>query len=413
MVTRMTISGMRSAKQNELDLGLDAPREIPPPGLPKSGLTISASSAKPLSPAQIEFNKRMKALERERAAHERERARLDAELHVCIHEWMPMVETMNRAERDLILAAVEARNTLKLTPKRHKWLGDLISGKAADLLADPAGLSDADIEQMEALIEELGPSFLDEERRESEREDLDDLRDFMEEMARQAGVDLDLGGIDLHQDPAEFERQVQERLAAAGEEFQKAANGETPFNRKTKKPSKAALERERLKQEVEEAKKRDFKSLYKQLAKVLHPDLETDPVLKAHKEVWMKRLTTANANKDLRDMLAIEMEWLGEESGNLASASDEKLRVYSMVLKEQLADLKEQTRMLFHEPQYQPLFRFLGPFGERRNPVIIKLGLADEITRITAMTDVLREGGKDARGMIHQWADAHARACRR
>lgn len=407
----LTASAMHRVDQSELDLRLDSLAEPSKP--PKRDLMISASSAKPLSPAQAEFNKRMKALEKERAAHERERARLDADLRICISELMPLVETMNRAELNLILTAMEARSSIKLTPKRHKWLGDLISGKAADLIADQTGLSAHDIEYLDALIEELGPSFLDEERREFGREEFDELRELMEEMARIAGVKLDLNGIDMHGDPVEFERQVQERLAAAGEELQRAANGEAPPPRGKRKPSKAALERERLAREAEEAKNRDFKSLYKQLAKVLHPDLETDPELKAHKEAWMKRLTTARANGDLRDMLAIEMEWLGEESGNLANASDEKLRVYSMVLREQLADLKERTRMLFHEPQYQPLMRFLGPFGEKRNPVVIKLDLSEEIARLEEIACVLRAGGKDARAIVHQWADAHARACRR
>ncbi len=394
---------------NELNLGSDFLPKSPS----KLDLTISKSSTKPLSPAQAEFNKRMKALEKERAAHTRERARLDAELLVCINELMPMVETKNRAELGLIQSAVAARDTLKLTPKRHKWLGDLISGKASSLLADPTGLSEADIQQLEALIEKLGPNFLDEERKEFEREDFDDLREMMEQMAQMAGVSLDLDGIELDGDPAEFERQIQERLAAAGDQFRKIANGETPLNEKKRKPTKAALERERLKQETEDAKNRDFKSLYKQLAKVLHPDLETDPTLKAHKEVWMKRLTTARASGDLRDMLAIELEWLGEESGNLAKASDEKLRVYSMVLKEQLADLKEQTHMLLREPQYYPLMRFIGPFGDRRSPVVIKLSLSNEISRLEEMSATLRAGGKDAQRIVHQWADAHARACRR
>jgi hypothetical protein len=402
---------MRRVDQNELNLGLDPLPEASMPA--QRGLMISASTAKPLSPAQVEFNKRMKALEKERAAHDRERTRLDEDLRVCITELMPLVETMNRAELDLVRAAVEAHHSMKLTPKRHKWLGDLISGKASTLFADSAGLSQQDIDYLDALIEELGPNFLDEEQKEFEREDFDDIREMMEEVARQAGVDLDLGGLDMHEDPAEFERQLHERLAAASEGFKKAANRETLPPKRKRKPSKASLERERLAREAEEAKTRDFKSLYKQLAKVLHPDLETDPVLKAHKEVWMKRLTTARANGDLRDMLAIEMEWLGEEAGNLAKAGDEKLRIYSMVLKEQLADIKERTRMLFHEPQYQPLMRFLGPFGERRNPVVIKFGLSEETARLEEIAAVLRAGGKDARAIVHQWADAHARACRR
>jgi hypothetical protein len=181
----------------------------------------------------------------------------------------------------------------------------------------------------------------------------------------------------------------------------------------TRKPTKATLERERLRQEMEEAKSRDFKSLYKQLAKVLHPDLETDPLLKAHKEVWMKRLNTAQANGDLRDMLAIEMEWLGEEAGNLAKASDEKLRFYSMVLKEQLAELKQQTSTLFHQPEYHPLLRFVSRQGHRKNPAIIKLNFANEIDQLEKINDILTRSDTQTRSMLHQWADAHARECSR
>jgi len=141
--------------------------------------------------------------------------------------------------------------------------------------------------------------------------------------------------------------------------------------------------------------------------------LETDPVLRAHKENWMKRLNTAQANGDLRDMLAIEMEWLGEEAGNLAKASDEKLRIYSMVLKEQLEDLREQTVMLIHEPQYHTIMRFTGPYGVLRNPALTKRDLLDERSRLEEMAAVLRQGDTHTRTLLNQWADAHARMCSR
>lgn len=96
---------MHRDNPSELDLGLDSRPVTPSSAPPKLGLTIPASANKPLSGAQIEFNKRMKALEKARAVHERERARLDEELRICITELMPLVETMNQGERDLILAA--------------------------------------------------------------------------------------------------------------------------------------------------------------------------------------------------------------------------------------------------------------------------------------------------------------------
>jgi hypothetical protein len=49
------------------------------------------------------------------------------------------------------------------------------------------------------------------------------------------------------------------------------------------------------------------------------------------------------------------VEWLGEEATNLANASDEKRQVYCIVLKEQIAELKQQIIRLSYEPQYRPL----------------------------------------------------------
>lgn len=384
------------------------------PTSPKStDLTIPAMGDKVLSTAQAEFNKRMKALEKARAAHERERTRLDTRLHLCRTEFMPMVEILNLAHRDLIMAAAEAHATMKLTARRRRWFGDLISGKCSDLLADPAGLAEGDIAKLEALIETFGRSFHEKEREQEDREDFVFFRDLMEKMARDAGVELDLGGVDVTADPADFERQMHERFAAAVEGFRNNPDAENQQAKKNRKPTKAALERERKEREIEEAKNRDIKTLYKQLAKVLHPDLETDPSLKSHKEAWMKRLTTARANGDLRDMLAIELEWLGEEAGNLAKASDEKLRIYSIVLKEQLDAIKEKTQMIGAEPQYRMLFRFNGPFGVIEPPSAVKARLRDETVRITGMTASLHTGGKPAQTMVHQWADDHAEACRR
>jgi hypothetical protein len=398
----------------ELDLGLEPPPAPVTPPL-KKGLTIKRTTSQPLSPAQEEFNKRMKALEKARAAHERKRACLDADLVVCRDELMPIVEMRNRVEHQLVLLAMEARKTLKLTVRRRKALDDLISLKIEDLLDDPVGFSEEEIAVLETQHEELNPRDSDGgsvEEEEFARTRFEAMREMLEDIARDAGVKLDLSGLDPHMDPAELDRLMHERFAAAEEEFKNSSRD--PFSKsgaqRKRKPSKAALERARLKKEAEEAKNRDFKALYKQLAKVLHPDLETDPELKAHKEAWMKRLTTARANGDLREMLAIEMEWLGEEAGNLTQATDDKLRVYAMVLKEQLAELKERTNLLSLEPEYLPLRRFLQPFGDYLDAAYIKKTLQEEIGNIEHMATTLRAGGDAARKMVNQWADHHARA---
>src|SRR6478752_2556465 len=93
---------MPSRDPNELNLGLDP--LLVASTRPKADLTIAASSAAPLSPAQVQFNKRMKALEKARASHERERVRLDGDLRICHAQLMPLVEKLTRVELELILA---------------------------------------------------------------------------------------------------------------------------------------------------------------------------------------------------------------------------------------------------------------------------------------------------------------------
>lgn len=385
-------------------MGLDGESEAASGSRSKARLLIrSEGREEVLSPAQVDFNKRMVGLEKGRMAFERERMRRDEELEIAVTKLMPMVERANRAEAEMIDAVRQAAESVKLTARRREFLEEMIVDRADGLLGDPVGLNEAEIGRLEALMAELTEEVSEEEIAEQEREDLGRLREMMEAVARRAGVNLDLDGVDFSNDPAKVARQLEERFAAVG------GAGSKP--QRKRKPTKAALERERVKKELEDAKKRDFKVLYKQLAKVLHPDLETDPVLKAHKEKWMKRLTTAQVRGDLRDMLAIEMEWLGEEAGNLSKATDEKLRVYAIVLKEQLADLKEQTRMLIREPQYDPLLRFVDS-GGRFFPGLVKAELSEEIGVFKEFTKDLRRGGTRARLLINQLADDYGRSSR-
>lgn len=402
---------MSPKKQPQFDLGITPP----PSALGKLDLSIKANSGDILTPAQVEFNKRLKALEKARKALERKRADLDKDLVTCRETLMPLVEVRNQTEYQIILLAHQSGKSLKLTKRRSAALEELICMKIEDLLGDPAGLGEEETTALESILKELEPDEsddgeLDEEEREAIQEEFDDMRAMVEKFARQNGLELDLEGLDPHMDPAEFEMEFQRRIAAAAENPGKSQNTDSAKPKRGRKPGKAALERERLRKETEEAKKRDFKTLYKQLAKVLHPDLETDPTLKQHKESWMKRLTAAHSSGDLHAMLAIEIEWLGEEAGNLKKATDEKLRVYSLVLKEQIADLKQQRIYLSHQPEYFPLRRFMLPIDDRLNARLFQLELQEEHETLSGMLATLRKGGAATRNFIHQAADQHARS---
>ncbi|MFN9408823.1 MAG: hypothetical protein ACK6AY_05830 [Akkermansiaceae bacterium] len=366
----------------------------------QSGLVITKNTAGVLSSAQIAFNKVMKKLEDERVKHQRKQKQLDDLMAVVIRDIMPLLEDLNRANRDLVFHVAEAMHGIKLSKKRINSLKDLVEELVNELLSDPCGISEEDVSELQKILEQLHPpedqALLDAEAAEG----FDFMRSLLESVAKKSGLDLDLSDLDPNMNPADLERQMEERFRAAA-----AAN----HSRKQSRPRKqttAQKEKAAMQAEIEEAKKRDLKSLYKQLAKALHPDLETDASLKDHKEVWMKRLTSAYAEGNLRELLQIEMEWLGEEAGNLASAGDEKLKVYCAVLKEQIADMKLRTNSLIREPQYGPLRRFVHPFiPELPKPAGIMFDLKNDLQRQTKILKGLKAENSNPKKIIEFVAD--------
>jgi hypothetical protein len=377
----------------------------PKPASPKGGLAIRAASDTPLSRTQVEFNRLMKSLEAAKVRHTREQERLDKTLITAIRELMPLIEDLNRINFDLVLNIAKTIETSKFNAARRHELGDVLRHKAGGLIADPIGLGEPEVARLQALVAKLTPPEEDTRVNKSENEELSAIRAMMKQAARQFGIDLDLSDLDLNANPEEFHRIASERLRAAFENNRHSAADDKP----RRKPTKAQAETERKSIAQMEAKNRDLKSLFKQLAKAFHPDLEPDPLLKEHKKVWMQRLNAAYAISDLREMLQLEMEWLGEEATNLATAGDQKLQVYCMVLKEQITDLKRQTYRLVFEPQYGPLHRFRDPYyGTIASPVSIKRELQDELSHHQKMLKVLSANNAASRRMIYDWADENA-----
>ena len=364
----------------------------------KGALVLKAAAGAVLSPAQIEFNRLMAQLETARAKFERERVRLDRIMDALAHQLMPLIEETHRLDFELIMYLQNALSTFKLTYRRRESLEDLLRERARDLVVDTCGLAPAQLEALQKLMEEIDPGWIDSESEEM-GEGFDYLRAMMEETAREAGLEVDLSDIDLRQNPEEGMRKLHERFAAA-----KAAAAR-PLSRKQ---TKSQIERERKQRAVEEAKQRDLKTIYKQLAKVLHPDLETNPDLRANKEEWMKRLTSAHAAGDLRELLRIEMEWLGEEASNLAAAGDEKLKVYSLILKEQIDDVKSRMFTLIDEPQYSSLRRIMDDFSRHiPRTDLLKQSLAAKVRDNQELLNSLQKGDAGARKTLYQLADTH------
>jgi len=415
---------MPSSSQEQPFLPLDIPS-----GRSKSAdpLVFIGSEDRPLSPAQKEFNRLVKQLKNARDRQEQARSQLDHQVKLIENEVLPVLGKLNLLRGQLLVEMRDAMNgRVKITKRRRGLLEEKISIDISDLLEQPFGLDEEVISRLTAIAKELDPEDDDDfddpdfpfprgndefEESDLTEDEVGELLERMKFVASVSGLDLDISGIDLSLGPEEIEIILKQRMdeAIARAEAELDGGGRTSKRpARKRKPSKAQLERERLAKQMEEAKSKDIKALYKQLAKALHPDLEQDPEKKLHREQWMQRLTGAYADGNLHEMLMIEVEWLGEESGNLSQAGDEKLRVYSMVLKEQLTDIRMQTQSIRFEPQYMILHDFFGiSLGHRGDTSSIRRGIKQEMREVEALIQKLREGGTAARLFLNQQADEY------
>ena len=117
--------------------------------------------------------------------------------------------------------------------------------------------------------------------------------------------------------------------------------------------------------QAEQLRNKSIASVYKQLAKVLHPDLEPDAGRKQAKGTLMQELTAAYRNNDLHTLLRLELEWIRREEGDVERLTEEKLSIYNQVLKEQVSELERELAELPYHPRYQPIVVPAGPFGIR------------------------------------------------
>lgn len=321
-------------------------------------LRIAKSGTAPLSKAQRAFNRLLARIERLRAEIAAKGVRLDEDLAFYGATLHPLnqASVSNRKELVRLLGPLWKGGIKPALGKRQKeTLAEILTFQLNAIAVAEGGLFDEDLKGIYALV--AGQDFAD-----FEEDQFSDFREEMEDLFDEAGMDVDLSELRRDAPPEEFLRKMAEleaKLREAEEGVRQREQVDGPPAKKGKRQL-AQEERERL---LAEARARNIGTVYKQLARALHPDLEPDPVLRLNKETLMKELTVAYKQGDLYTLLKLELEWLQREEGDVARLSEEKLSVYNEVLKEQCETLEEEYRMLPMQPRYQPLHQYAGGFG--------------------------------------------------
>lgn len=212
----------------------------------------------------------------------------------------------------------------------------------------------ADFSEIPKDIKEIGEELEGSNYDEMMAEEFAEMKSEMKEMFEENGFDLDFSNIDFKDSQEEILRKMFESLGDEGLDKAKF------FKEKPK--TKKQLEKEAKQRVFEEMQKKSIGTIYKQLAKAFHPDLEQDPSEKIRKEELMKQLTAAYERNDLHALLAFEIEWMNSSQAKLPNG--EELKVYNAIFRDQIKALEQEVRMLILQPKYVLIDRFFrGEFS--------------------------------------------------
>ena len=277
-------------------------------------------------------------------------------------------ETLLRKEMVLALGPYLQKDRLK-QKKDRETLRRLLDAQLHHIVDRDGPLVDPDLQAVFKQV--TGFDFED-----VMREEAQEMRQVFESVFSDLGIDMDVSDIG----PGMSDEEMAAAAARMAESFRARADQTENRGRRERSKSPRHLQREERARQVEALRKTSISSIYKQLARAVHPDLEQDPERRRTKETVMQELTAAYRNNDLHTLLRLELEWIRREEGDLDRMTEEKLSVFNDVLKEQTTRLDRELDEMPLHPRYQLIVVPDGPFDIRVRNIVEEARESDEIS---------------------------------
>ena len=311
-----------------------------------SELVSRPTAHRPLSKNQKAFKALLRKVESLREAIETEEAELDATLDFYASELFPRVTRQTELQKDLVRGLAPYVNK-SFFPGREERLQykELLRDLLDEISTAEKGLGDADLREIYNVVHGVGYA-------KDELKAIAGARAALAKMFAEAGIEADLTELDCVKSEIEFMQKAEQLIAR----MQKMKEVEAEAAHCAESGHHGS-EDETLRAE-EEFRKRSIANIYKQLARVLHPDFEQDKERQKEKVLLMQELTEAYRHNDLHTLLRLEMQWIENESGDLARLTEEKLEIYNEVLAGQASGLEAHLRNLIYHPRYRPVVVF-------------------------------------------------------
>lgn len=332
------------------------------------GLVIAKAGKKTLTKNQLEFNKLTQKIEKLQKEIEKKKLQFDAALKVYGTEIYPIQTEVSKQRRDLVLLLWDIYKSKKLAKADLRRLKEIVEHNLEIFIDEQESV------QLDKAMQEVFEGIYNQSYSDMIAEGEAEAKKDLEQMLKSAKVDID--DLDIN-DPEAIARKVLEAHQKITEQEEKNFERQEKRNAKKKKSIKE-IEYEKLQAAAEEMKGKNISTIYKQLAKLFHPDLEQDEVRKAEKVILMQELIAAYEAKNLHALLSLELKWIHNENNHLESLTEEKLAIYLQILKEQTKELETEKITIYQHPQYNSLVEKFG-YAIARNPLQITLNYLKDL----------------------------------
>ncbi|TDN40454.1 J domain-containing protein [Hymenobacter sp. UV11] len=301
------------------------------PAAPKPQLVHIAAAGtdnSALSKAQKEFNRLTKRIaKREQEVHEFREAATRLRQRVQT-EYRPLQDKHNNVRADLVRVLDHAHDTYKLTKGERAKIVSLLLDGCYDL-------PQKGHPEIQAILDKYEEPETAEEAAAADAETAEMMKQLF---SQQFGIEFDADA-DVST-PEKMQAYLHQKMAAeqAAYEQEAAQQAERRTQRKKTPKQQAAEEK---KQAEEQNITQAVRTLYRDLVKALHPDLEPDETEKIRKTELMKQVTTAYEAGELLTLLRLQLELQRIDQSHLENLAEDQLRYYNKLLKEQARELDE------------------------------------------------------------------------
>jgi len=277
--------------------------------------------------------------------------------------FVPLLNSFNGLRETLLVTLDNAYGEKGLSKNMRQKIQDIICTLAGELLMGD------DNDRVKEIYNRYSDTDYDTELQ-AELEDWQaTMADFMDIPEEDA----------MPQSPEEWLRHMQEEQDAEARQREEAKN--------TRKKSAKASAKEAKEKEAEVQVSQSIREVYRQLAKVIHPDKEQDLAERERKTLLMQRVNEAYQKKSLLTLLEIQLEVEQIDQAALQNISEERLKHYNKILKTQYAELCQEIR----DVEFSFKDRFGIDYDRRLAPKQLIPNLQKEIRDIDRRTASLKE----------------------